>query len=48
MLLEAAVEGGFFTYPKDPCSKLGFVIGDIVAAGIIMLIVVAVSPALWR
>jgi hypothetical protein len=38
----------FFSYPSDPCSKLGSIIGDIVAAGIILLIVVAIFPVLWR
>jgi hypothetical protein len=45
---EVDVERGFFTYPEDPCSKLGSIIGDIIAAGVIVLIVFAVLPALWR
>ena len=37
-----------FSYPSDPCSRLGTIVGDIVAAGLLVLIVVAIAPALWR
>ena len=34
----------FFSYPSDPCSKLGSIVGDLVAAGILLLIVGAILP----
>jgi hypothetical protein len=40
--------GSLFSYPSDPCSKLGSIVGDIIAAGIILLIVVAIFPVLSR
>jgi len=32
----------FFPYPPDPLRRAGFVIGDIIAAGIILLILIAI------
>jgi len=34
-----------FPYPRDPAKKLGFIIGDILTAGILGLLLVAVF---WR
>jgi len=28
----------FFPYPTDPAEKLGFIVGDIVAAAVLLLI----------
>jgi hypothetical protein len=32
----------FFPYPSDPAEKLGFIIGDIIALGILGLIVIPI------
>jgi hypothetical protein len=36
------VEEPYFPYPSDPSRKLGFIIGDIIAAGVILLILIAI------
>ena len=35
-------EEPYFPYPSDPARRFGFVIGDIVAAGVILLILFAI------
>ena len=32
----------FFPYPPDPLRRAGFIIGDIIAAGVIVLILTAI------
>jgi len=46
---EATNEARLFPYPKDdPARLIGFVIGDIVLAGIFLMLVVAIFPTLIR
>jgi hypothetical protein len=32
----------YFPYPADPVRRLGFIIGDIISAGVIVLILTAI------
>lgn len=32
----------YFPYPGDPLRRLGFIVGDIISAGVILLILTAV------
>jgi hypothetical protein len=32
----------YFPYPADPARRLGYLIGDLISAGIILLILVAI------
>jgi hypothetical protein len=32
----------YFPYPSDPARRLGFIVGDIIAASVIALIITAV------
>jgi hypothetical protein len=32
----------YFPYPSDPARRLGFIVGDILSAGVIILILTAI------
>jgi hypothetical protein len=41
-------EHAWYPYPSDPVTRLGFLVGDIIAVGVILLIVISVFQALLR
>jgi hypothetical protein len=41
-------EQPYFPYPSDPLTRFGFMIGDLIALGVIVLIVFAVAQNFVR
>jgi len=41
-------EQPFFPYPRDPVMRLGFVIGDVIALAVLLLIMVPVAMNFLR
>lgn len=37
-----------FPYPRDATIRFGFIVGDILSGGVILLILVAIFPTLIR
>jgi hypothetical protein len=38
----------YFPYPRDPITRFGFIVGDLIALGIVVLLLIAISPTLLR
>jgi hypothetical protein len=38
----------YFPYPRDPTTRFGFIIGDLIALGVVVLLVAAIFPTLLR
>ena len=41
-------EHPFWPYPKDGLTRLGFILGDLFSASMLLLLVVAIFPTLIR
>ena len=41
-------EHAWYPYPSDPATRLGSLVGDIIAIGVVLLIVISVFQALFR
>jgi hypothetical protein len=38
----------YFPYPRDPTTRFGFIIGDLIVLGVVVLLVAAIFPTLLR